>query len=120
MRNYSKIIVVVMATLFAFSCEKDDAKDSLICNVANPVEELPWLKTMIKSWEANSTIYTYMYVQKGTYLGKTVFLAGNCCPFCDSYFPVFNCAGDEIAVTSIQDITGLKTIWKPVDSQCTL
>jgi thiol-disulfide isomerase/thioredoxin len=120
MRNYSKIIIVlVMATLLVSSCEKDDAKDSLTCNVANPAEELPWLKTMIESWEDNSTIYTYMYVQKGTYSGKTVFLAANCCPFCNSYFPVFDCDGEEIAVTNIQDITGLKTIWKPANSQCT-
>jgi hypothetical protein len=118
MRNYSKIILLVIASLITFSCEKDD-KDSLTCNVANPAEELPWLKSIIHSWEANSTIYTYMYVQQGTYLGNTVFLAGNCCPFCDSYFPVYNCAGEEITVTNIQDITGLKIIWKPVDSQCT-
>ena len=116
MRSFTKILLIAV-TISSFSCEKDD---SLTCGVANPTEELPWLKTMIESWEANSTIYMYMYVQQGTYSGQTVFLAANCCPFCDSYFPVFNCEGEEIMVTNIQDITGLKTIWKPLTSECNL
>jgi hypothetical protein len=115
MKNYTRILALVV-TFFAFSCEKDE---SLTCGIANPAEKLPWLRTMIESWEANSTIYPYMYVQQGTYLGQTVFIAGNCCPFCNAYFPVFNCEGEEINGISTQDLTKLTTIWQPENSQCT-
>jgi len=120
MKNFTKIIFVVIATVFLSSCDNDDVNNSFACDVVNPAENLPWLRTMIESWEATSTIYTYMYVQQGTYSGNTVFIAANCCPFCDSYFPVFNCAGEELDGINIQEITDLKTVWKPLFSQCNL
>ncbi|HEU5290312.1 MAG TPA: hypothetical protein VFU05_06695 [Cyclobacteriaceae bacterium] len=118
MRNLIRIFLVTLITLGYTSCE--DTSKSSTCDVANPAEDLSWLKTMIESWEANSTIYTYQYVLQGTYLGQTVFIAANCCPFCDSYFPIFNCEGEGLEGVIFQDIKNLKTIWKPDDSQCTL
>lgn len=107
--------MVALTTAFFISCEDSNST----CDVENPAEELPWMKSMIETWEGSSTIYTYMYIQQGTYSGQTVFLAGNCCPFCDSYFPIFNCEGEELEGINIQDIKNLKIIWKPDGSQCT-
>jgi len=114
--KYFNRILLLLIIVFSISCK--DESHPVTCNVENPKEDLPWLKSMIQSWESTSTIYTYMYVQQGTYNGQTVFLAGNCCPFCDSYFPVFNCAGDELDGVNILDIKNLKVIWQPDGSQC--
>ena len=119
MKNF-KSLLLILTLIFVFSCEQDDPVANTACGVKDPAENLPWLKTMIESWKVNSTIYEYMYVQQGTYSGETVFIVGNCCPFCDSYFPIYNCAGDEIISAGILDITDQKTIWKPVVSLCTL
>ena len=118
MKNYSKIILAIITIIFLFSCDNDDANNSFACNVKNPAENLPWLKTKIESFEEFPTIYEYMYVQQGTYAGQIVFMVGNCCPFCDSYFPVYNCEGEELKGLNFQDISELKTIWKPLGSEC--
>jgi len=117
--KHFKSLLLILTFIFAFSCEQDDTVVSTACGVNDPAENLPWLKTMIESWKVNSTIYEYMYVQQGTNSGQTVFIVGNCCPFCDTYFPIYNCAGEEIISASILDIKDKKTIWKPEGSLCT-
>ena len=117
MKNYLGIFLIAFFTTISFSCEDDS--QSTVCDVKDPAEDLPWLKNMIDLWEVNSTIYTYMYVDQGTYLGQTVLIVKNCCPVCDSYFPVYNCAGQELQGVNLSDIKNLKTVWKPEDSLCT-
>lgn len=118
MRN-QKSILLILVLILSFSCDKDDPVSTTSCGVKHPTEDLPWLKTMIEAWEANSVYYKYMYVQQGTYLGQTVFLPGSCCPYCDYFFPVYNCDGEEVTIESGKSVTDLKTIWKSADSQCT-
>jgi hypothetical protein len=118
MRNYTNYLLI-LALVLVFSCEEDDSDPIIACGIENPAENLPWLKAEIESFEEFPEFYKYMYVQQGTYLGQTVFLVGNCCPFCDSYFPVYNCEGEEIMGAALA-VTNLKTVWKPVFSQCTL
>ena len=118
MRNYKSFLFIL--ALIAFSCEQNDPEVSNACGVEDPAENLPWLKAKIESFEEFPDFYQYMYVQQGTYLDQTVFMVGNCCPFCDSYFPVYNCEGDEIMGGVVSEITDLKTVWKPAFSQCTL
>ena len=109
----------MLVLILAFSCGKDDPVSKNACDVKNPAEDLPWLKTIIQSWEANGALLEYMYVQQGTYQGQTVFLPGSCCPFCDFFFPVYNCDGQEVTIENGQHVTNLKTIWKPQNSECT-
>ena len=116
MRNYLGVFLIALLSTLAISCEENER--STVCDVKEPADDLPWLKSMIDLWEVNNTIYAYMYVDQGTYLGQTVFVIKNCCPFCDSYFPVYNCGGEELEGVNLADIKNLKTIWKPVDSLC--
>jgi hypothetical protein len=118
MKNSKSILLILVLTLI-FSCQKDDSVSVAGCGVENPTEDLPWLKEMIESWNSDS-LRPYMYVQQGTYLGQTVFLPGSCCPFCDFFFPVYNCKGETITLENGQQVTNLKTIWKPLNSECTL
>jgi hypothetical protein len=119
MQKTLKTIVLLVIVGIAFSCQDEDKDSFTACGAIDPAENVSWMKTLIESWQANSTIYEYMYIQQGTYLGQTVFIAGNCCPFCGSYFPIFNCEGDELTGISVHDISGLQTIWKPFGSKCT-
>ena len=120
MRNFTRIFMSMLITVFVISCH--DETNSTSCDVENPAEDLSWMKIMIESWET-SMIYEYLYMQQGTYLGKNVFLAGNCCPVCDTngtYIPIYNCEGEELENVDVQNITHLKIIWKPDGSTCTL
>jgi hypothetical protein len=49
-------------------------------------------------------------------LGEPVFMFGSCCPYCDFFFQVYNCAGE--VVHTVQPVTDLKIIWKPWNSAC--
>ena len=118
MNKKLKITILYSILALSFACH-DEEKSFEACGVVDPAQNLPWMKTMIDSWEAQSTIYQYMYVQQGTYIGQTVFIAGNCCPFCDSYFPVFNCEGEELEGINWENVNNVKTIWKPLTSECT-
>ena len=119
MKNFTKILLLILLLTSAFSCkDDDDCCTPLLCGVENPAENLPWLKSMIEYWKVNSTIYSYMYVLEGKYLGQTVFIASNCCPFCSSIPLIYNCEGDSIDYKNLVNITEQKVIWKPLDSLC--
>ena len=123
MKNY-KTYILLFALVLAFSCEKDDGDPvpTSACGVENPGENLPWLKTMIESWKGYPDLYKYMYVLQGEYDGQTVLVISNCCPFCDSTTPVYNCDGQLLWYAPEhpdREITNSKIAWKPDNSECT-
>jgi len=84
-----KVFSLFCTILFsAFSCEKDTIN---VCSV-DPVEDLSWLQSRIRLLE-QSSLENYSYVQQAELLQETVFIFGNCCPFCLSVRPVYNCQG---------------------------
>ena len=113
--------------LMAFSCEKEEMECNQVnaCAVANPLQDLPWLKARIADYEQNLFgVSQYYFITQAEYEGETVFFMGNCCPVCLTAPPaVLNCKGDEV-FTMGQDvgkdnsIKNKKIIWKGPNFAC--
>jgi hypothetical protein len=119
-----KTFLSLLMTCFLLACDCQETNPT-VCGTENPAENLPWLKNMIESWASQSEIYPYQYVQQGEYQGQTVFLPGNCCPFCITITGVYDCEGELLWYASEEPdkanlIKNLKVIWKPVGFQCQL
>ena len=102
----------------AGACVEHDTRLMGACQAANPAEELPWLKIKITKLE-NSDIAKYWFITHGTYEDQPVFIVRNCCPFCDTITPVYNCDGVLLFHLSNQQIGNEKIVWKPADYACT-
>ena len=108
-------ILPFLLVAFLFSCQ--DQESPAGCAVANPVEDLPWLKESIKT-SAATNLAEYFYLVQGTYKGATVFTFLNCCPFCRFVPQILDCEGNVITNASITDVTNQKVIWRPAESVC--
>jgi len=122
-----KSLAFISLFLFAFAaCDCEESPEQT-CGTLNPTEDLAWLKTAIESWDQykSEDYYTFMYVQQGMYRGQQIFLFGNCCPFCNTTVPIYNCEGELLWYAGsepekTEKITDLKVIWKPDGFQCTI
>jgi hypothetical protein len=108
-------ILPILVLAFLFSCQESEGPKN--CNVANPIEDLPWLKEGIKSTQELNLV-DYFYLVQGTYKGATVFTFLNCCPFCKFVPQILDCEGNVITNASINDVTNQKVIWRPATSVC--
>jgi hypothetical protein len=88
------IYLLLIVLLTAFSCKKEGDSPQAPCAVANPAQDLPWLKEKIEA--LSSLDSSYEYIQQATYQGQTVFIFRNCCENCNSTAPVYNCRGEVI------------------------
>ena len=118
MSNYKTMkrilsLISILALIVIISCENEESKN-YFCNVSNPAEELPWLKTMILD------LSDYSYIMAADYKGKTVFYNVNCNPLVNYASTVFNCNGDLIGNTNDirNELSNVKLIWKHADSKC--
>ncbi|MEL7003724.1 MAG: hypothetical protein AAFN93_13460 [Bacteroidota bacterium] len=117
-----KYLIIIL--LFAISC--NDEKDILIgntCGVDRPLEELDWLKDEISEIN-DSDVKRYLYLTQANYQNQTVFIFGNCCPFCLTITSVMDCGGEFIGIlgTDIDnsEITDEQVIWTPEGFECQL
>ena len=108
-------ILPILVLVLLFSCQESENPQG--CDVANPIEDLPWLKEQINT-SASSGLADYVYLIQGTYKGATVFTFLNCCPFCKSVPQILDCEGNLITNASITDVTDQKVIWRPATSVC--
>jgi hypothetical protein len=109
-------ILPILVLVLLFSCQESESPKG--CAVANPIEDLSWLKEGIKSTIALNLV-DYSYLVQGTYKGATVFTFLNCCPFCRFVPQILDCEGNVITNASITDVTDQKVIWRPATSVCT-
>jgi len=121
MKKFSLLIILA---IFSISCSKNsgDNEDGLpflksqgFCNESN----MDWLNDKIEELTPN---YISSYVLKGNYKGKEVFVFSNCCAYCYTLIPVYDCSGeflDYISPIGIsnEDITQQQVIW-PETSDC--
>jgi len=111
--------LLLLFVVAACHCDKNEPQPTQYCGVVNPVENLPWLKATIDDFENNRSGFgVYQYVQQSTYQGNTVFIFGNCCPFCDSIFLVKDCEGHAVDITAAAVDGPTTVIWKPENSLC--
>ncbi|MEM6764077.1 MAG: hypothetical protein AAF824_10225 [Bacteroidota bacterium] len=94
--------IIVLVLLFS-ACIEDDAPVPF-CDVANPVEDLPWLRDIIGTLEESiasndNHFFDTFWVRQFTYQDTPYFMQGTCCASC-FYPPIFyNCAGDTVSFT---------------------
>ena len=95
--------IILFSTLIFFtisSCGNDD--DAFNCNEANPIEDLAWLKEIVEDIKQSGQVDEF-YISQATYKEKTVFIVGNCCAFCNSVLPVYNCVGERINILGCKE-----------------
>ena len=93
------------------------------CGVSDPAEDLPWLKSVIEEIEFTEIGRQFMYVQEARYLGKSVFIIGNCCPYCNVIIPVYDCDGElvcNLGTCNVSLFKNRKLIWSGDPFECTL
>jgi hypothetical protein len=124
--NMRRIFLPLLISVVILSC---DDSDSGVCNVADPVHDLEWLRSEIESIELDrgfDRFYHYRYFAQGVYNGETVFFQSTCCPPC-SFIPTVilkNCEGEEVAEVIVQygtpngKIKFQKTIWHAEGFPC--
>jgi hypothetical protein len=101
-----QLVVVVIALLLFISCSKEN-EHKQICNLADPIYELPWLKEIKNSltdcqWQTA--------IIQANYDGQTVFYTASNDPLANSNqsYTLYNCDGKIIEVTApekFQDFT---------------
>ena len=120
--------ILLLAGLLFLACEEDPSSIN-ICDAENPSENLEWLAGVIEDYQQfamdDPALAQYFYISQAQYQGATVIIIANCCPFCDSVFPVFNCQGDRIGRLGCReqdvDFNILETdeiIWSPDNFSC--
>lgn len=112
--------------LFAIlSCSSDDSLPIIAaCDVDNPIEDLAWLQSRVQVLRDNETEESqFFFVSQATFQGETVFIFDNCCPFCNTVAPVFNCSGEQLGLLNNEvpqdELTGLQIVYRPNDFACT-
>jgi hypothetical protein len=102
--------------LLLSTCTDNDRNNT--CAVNDPVHDLPWLKTIIETYQRSN--YMDVTIEQGTYRFQTVFIIDLCCTTC--YImppPVFTCEGVALNTLSPGDknIKNKKVIWKTDDDE---
>ena len=119
-----------MLVLFGFSCQEKAEEPTIeACGVQNPVKELAWLAEITSS----SELAIYFYITQAEYTGETIFIMRNCCPHCNTVITAYNCEGTLLGVVGqnseidaslilidTSSILNERTIWKPVNSSCSI
>jgi len=106
--------------LLAILLSCNDENTNLTCGVADPAEDLPWLKSMIQDFEA-ADFGQYTYIQQAYYRGQPVFIVNNCCAFCMTIVPVYDCDGNLICNLGEcvdEFITSERLIWASANTVC--
>ena len=118
----NKVVKIYILLILLISCKEDNVTSNS-CNVISPVSDLNWISTQIQELEQNlNTTSQYFYLTQATYDNETVFVFGNCCPFCNTISIVQSCTGQRIGVLGtdidMNELNEAKVIWKHPDSTC--
>ncbi len=123
MKFTSSLILIAWCALLLLTCKEDDSpKPKNTCSVEDPVHDLPWLAAEVEEMQ-NSSLAEYWYITQAQYGAETVFIYGNCCPFCNTMTPVFNCSGEQLGTVGdgtfeMDNFKNEAVIWAPDDSHC--
>ncbi len=114
--------LLLLCLICLISCNNDNTFIGG-CDLDNPRDELPWLKTRIDSMaSSDSPQIIYCYVVKGKYKNSTVFRFEDCNPVLAKVIFTLNCDGNPIEsedeFISIRDLKNPVIIWKPNDFAC--
>ena len=119
-------LLVVCALVFSCNTIDDMIEIKAFCSVENPTEDLTWLKNEIEEREQNITEFSkYLYIHQSTHNGATIIIYADCCPNCNSVYPVYNCEGAFIGIIGNREqdipfdvLSEGQIIWKTNDFEC--
>lgn len=114
-----KRTLIILITIFIVaSCGKDENTGKSTCDLADPIEELPWLKE-IKNSLTNCSIE--MSILQGTYKNQTVFYISMTDPRVDAIqtATLLDCEGKVIEViqpnkyqTFLNRVSNVKNLYR--------
>lgn len=105
-RKYLMYAIVVLY-LFIQGCDKSLPP---VCGGHDPVNTLPWLKTLIDELDKSQYCYS---ITRGYYEDKSIFIAATCEPFINSVPAFYDCEGDQLNLNPSEVVlTGdVELIW---------
>ncbi len=89
------ISVFIVASVLPYSCETFESANMQVCDVENPLEDLPWLKDIKLAIQLNMSPAGSQIIQY-SYKGEYVFWVDVCFQCPDGVIAVYNCAGEVI------------------------
>jgi len=109
------VIIVVLIGLSSCNQEENDF-NNYTCEAVDPTEELEWLREAIEEVKDDK----YSSYKTANYKGETVFFYTNCDPLVNYASILIGCSRDTIGYTYnlLDEITGVKTIWKHDETMC--
>ncbi len=119
-----KAAFLILFFAFGFSsCSEDEVEPLQACDTQNVLVDLPWLAELIEEQEQFFIGQNYSFISTGKIKNRRVFVLQNCCPFCASIFPVYNCSGEVLGSIGeegfrFEDIENIEVIWKSSENGC--
>jgi hypothetical protein len=107
----------LLVLIVLISCKED--KLDMVCNVSDPVNDLPWLKAKAAEIDAEP-ISEYFFLEQAEYNGAYIFTISNCCELCYTIPFVYDCQGNSLDASVLASATNRKVIWKSSDNICAL
>jgi len=93
MKNlFPVFLLMLLAACQSSSINPEGSGKVSACGVANPVQDLPWLKAALEKVDGKTAVCTPRAVTQGTYQGQTVYIVvvtGALCCTCGNI--VYNC-----------------------------
>lgn len=115
-------LFLILAIAFS-SCSKDEVEPLQACDTQNVLVDLPWLAELIEEQEQFIIGQNFSFIGTGKLNQKRVFILQNCCPFCNTVAPVYDCNGEELGFLgsndiNFEDIENYEVIWKSSKNEC--
>lgn len=116
------LICLFFAITFS-SCSKEEVEPIQACDTQNVLVDLPWLAELIEEQEQFEISQSYSFISTGEINGRSIFVLQNCCPFCNTISPVYDCSGQPIGLLNssdikFEDIENYEVIWKSSKNEC--
>lgn len=117
------VVSILLISAFFLACSGKGSSTNAACGVDNPIKDLAWLKAYVDETEDSSQeLSKYFYVLKGIYNEETVFIFDNCCPFCNTIVPVYDCEGKSLGFLNDKvnrsEIKHTEIIYQPDNFAC--
>ncbi len=99
MKKYTLIYLL----LFLSSCSQDNDElaqpQTLLAGIAKncSTPNTDVIQEVIQEYvNETSSTKAYQYLLTGSYQGRTIFIFGNCCPFCNTVITAYDCSGNYL------------------------
>lgn len=119
-----KAAFLILVFVIGFSsCSEDEVEPFQVCDTQNVLVDLPWLTELIEEQEQFTIGQNYSFIATGKFNQKRVFVLQNCCPLCNSIYPVYDCSGAVLGVIGsegieFEKIENYEVIWKSSKNSC--